>query len=222
MCLRSLSRFALVTMVLIGLGCSEPAWAVTQVSACGPLGKANETYVVTASLSAPGTCFLVQANGITIDLAGNTLSGPGGVGAGVWDGGVARPSTTVKNGTIQGFAYGILLQPSARSTIRNLTVVGNDYGLLLGNQALVKSSVVQGNSQSGIVLGDAGQVQDCLVGGIPTGTPGAGAASDGEGNGQYGIVAGQRTLVTANTVNGNGATGILVGISSTVTSNTVN
>jgi hypothetical protein len=222
MCLPSLKRFALVTMVLIGLVWSASASAVTQVSTCGALGKTNETYVLTANLSASGTCFRVQANGITIDLAGNTLTGPGGAGAGVWDEGLARSSTTVKNGTIQGFAYGILLQPSSRTTIRNVTVLGNSVGLVLGNQALVKSSVVQGNSESGIVLGDAGQVQDCLVGGIPTGTPGGGEANDGEGNGQYGIVAGQRALITANTVNGNGASGILVGISSTVTNNTAN
>ena len=66
---------------------------------------------------------------ITIDLAGYTISGScEGVGAGVTDSGTALQGTTVKNGTIKGFADGVLLANSTSNQILNLTSSGKFRG----------------------------------------------------------------------------------------------
>jgi hypothetical protein len=192
-----------------------PAAAVTPLADCAVLTKAGETYVVTADITATeNVCFSVDADRITIDLGGHTVTGPGLSSIGnvaIWDGEVARISTVVKNGTIRNFDFGILLQDSSRSTIRGVTTSDNRIGMAVGPTSLVKDCVVQRNTSHGIVAGDNGQVENCYVGGTPSGD---------DGNGGFGIVGGQRMLITRTTSNGNGLSGILVGMRSTVSHST--
>ena len=119
--------------------------------------------------------------------------------------------TVVKNGTIQAFGLGIDLSSSTRSTIRAVTASDNRLGMSIGPISLVKDCVVQRNVSHGIVTGDGVQVENCLIGG-----------DEDDGNGGFGLVGGQRMLVTRNTVISNGNSGILVGMNSTVTHNTSN
>jgi hypothetical protein len=44
------------------------------VTSCGILDKANATYTLGEDLTAPGTCISVQADGITLDLNGHTIT----------------------------------------------------------------------------------------------------------------------------------------------------
>jgi hypothetical protein len=97
--------------------------------------------------------------------------------------------------------------------VRNVTVVENTDGIELGPDSLVKDCTAQRNFQNGIELGDRGQVENCVVGDAE---PGAGV----DGNGEFGIVGGQRMLVTRTKANGNGNSGILVGMRSTVSHST--
>jgi parallel beta-helix repeat protein len=199
------------------LGSPAPAAAVTPVSACTDLTKAGETYVLTVDISsAPDlACFRVLADRITLDLAGHTITGPGTGGPGttsvaIHDSNGTRTSTVVKNGSVTNFEFGIVLNFSSRSTIRGVTTSDNAVGMIIGPTSLVKDCIVQRNVSHGIVTLDGVQVESCLIGG------------DDNGNGQYGLIGGQRMLVTRNTASGNGLSGILVGISSTVTHNTAN
>jgi Right handed beta helix region len=205
--LRTLAPAALAVCALAPV----PAAAVTPVSACQPLDKAGETYVLTADITAAGFCFIVRADRITLDLAGHTITGAGPleVGIGVWDEGVARSSTVVKNGSITAFNHGIDLEVSSRSTVRAVTASDTARGMILGQSSLVKDCVVPRNGV-GVVVGDRSQVEGCVVGG-----------GEGDGSGGVGIAGQNRVLVTRNTVIGSGDIGIAVGANSTVSHNTV-
>jgi len=63
----------LFTAVVSLLGV-EPVRAATSISACGILSTANETYVLTQDVSSDGTCFVISANYITLDLNGHTVT----------------------------------------------------------------------------------------------------------------------------------------------------
>jgi parallel beta-helix repeat protein len=215
---QSLRGLAVAAVAAIALGSPAPAAAVTPVSACTDLTKAGETYVLTADISSGPdvACFRVLADRITLDLAGHTITGPGTGGPGttsaaIHDSNGPRTSTVVKNGSVTNFEFGIVLNFSSRSTIRGVTTSDNAVGMIIGPTSLVKDCIVQRNVRHGIVTLDGVQVENCLIGG-----------DDDNGNGQFGLVGGQRMLVTRNTASGNGLSGILVGISSTVTHNTAN
>ena len=202
-----LRGLAIAAVAAFTLGPS-PAAAVTPVSACQPLDKAGETYILTADITASSDCFLIQADRITLDLAGKTITGSGfGAGVGFVSGGFT--STVVKNGSIVNFFFGIFLL-GPRNTVRNVTASDNVVGIGVGPNSLVKDCTVQGNGSGGLQTGDGTQVEGCVIGG---------PAGDGNGNGP-GLSGGGRILATRNTVIGN-AQGILVGANSTVTHNTV-
>jgi hypothetical protein len=210
--LRGLTLAALAALGT--MTCVASAGAVTRIDSCGPLSAVGETYVLTKDLSACGDCLLVAGDRITIDLAGHAILGicaDAAVGAGITDNGKARQGTVVKNGTIMGFGTGVDLGFSTRNEIRNLTSSANSAdGIVVGDRSLMKSCLVEGNGQDGIVIrGDLGQVQDCTIGGSGT----------LDGNGRFGISGGSRLLITHNTVVGN-LSGILVGFFSTVSFNT--
>jgi parallel beta-helix repeat protein len=205
----------ILAVAAIALGSPALAAAVTPVAACADLTKAGETYVLTADISASPApeCFRVLADRITLDLAGHTITGDASTsGVAVWDTSVARTSTVVKNGSVTNFDFGIFLNSSSRSTIRGVTASDNGTAITIGGpNSLVKDCTVQGNGSHGIVTGNGVQVENCVIGG------------DGDNtNGGFGVLGGQRTLVTRNTVSGNGLGGILVGANSTVTHNTSN
>ncbi len=203
----SLRTLAVAAVAAFTLG-PAPAAAVTPVSACQPLDKAGETYVLTADITADGDCFVIDADRITLDLAGKTITGSG-AGGGVGFAGFNYTSTVVKNGSIVNFFVGISL-PGPRNTVRSVTASDNRIGMQIGPNSLVKDCAVQRSLHGGIQTGDGTQVEGCVIGG---------PAGDGNGNGP-GLSAGGRTLATRNTVIGN-AQGILVGANSTVTHNTV-
>jgi hypothetical protein len=214
---------ALGTMTCV----ASPA-AATAIDSCKTLDTFGATYVLTNDLTICGTCLVVAADRITIDLAGHAISWScgdakqvrlaepdaavgGEVIAGVTDGGTPDTrwqGTTVKNGTITGFEIGVSLGSSARNVIDNLQVFSNAvHGLLLGPYSLVKGKdCLIADNGDGIHIGDFGQVQDCTI--IGSVAPG--------GNG---IVGGSNLLITRNLVFGN-QSGIVVGDFSAVLYNT--
>jgi hypothetical protein len=191
--------------------CAASAGAATRINVCTDLSTFGETYVLAADLTSCGDCLVVTRNRITIDLAGYTIfAACYGVGAGVTDGGTAVQGTTVKNGTIKGFADGVLLANSTRNQILNLTSSGNSAnGINVGVRSLVKSCEVVDNGENGILIGEFGQVQDCTITGHVA----------PEGNGGFGIVGAGHLLVKDNDVSDN-KVGILVGDFGTVSFNT--
>jgi len=175
------------------------------VTTCGTL-SASQTYNVTQNLtSAAGSCLIVAANGITINLQGHTITGSG-TGAGISDEDTPRDATVVKNGTITGFVDGIHLRVSTRSTVRDVQANNNTQaGINVGDFSLVKNSGAAGNGLVGILVGSRSQVD----------------TSNATGNGNDGILAFNFCLVTNNTANNNDQ-GIATGGFCTVTYNTAN
>jgi hypothetical protein len=232
--LRQSLRGLAVAALAVAAFASPAVAGVTPISECALLDKAGETYVLTRDIISPGglACFFLDADRVTLDLNGHTVTSPdSAVPTSVFFLGFApRTSTVVKNGSVRNFRLGIFLNLSTRTTVRNVTISGNfpvgATGITIGPNSLVKDCIVQGSGGHGIVVGDGSQVEGCLIGG-----PG-----DGDGNGGFGVLGGQRTLVTRNTVIGNGFggspqsglppdarfSGIQVGPNSTVTHNMVN
>ena len=163
-----LRRLTLAAFAALGtMTCAASAGAAEAITSCATLSTFAGTYVLDADLTSCGDCLVVTRNRITIDLAGFTISASAsceGLGAGVTDGGAALQGTTVKNGTIKGFADGVVLANSTRNQILNLTSSNNSAnGIIVGVRSLVKGCVVVDNGENGIIIGEFGQVQDCTI-----------------------------------------------------------
>ena len=241
---------ALGTMICVTSAGAAP------LSTCATLKTLGATYSLTMDLVSCETCLVVAGDRITIDLANHMISRPPDcvgdvITAGVTDGGVPRQGTTVKNGKIIGFDFGVFLGASSRNLIRNLESSYNSSdGIRVGNLSLVKDSVVTNNDENGIIIGDFGQVQGCTITGHNQGGSGFGifggihllvtdntitgnlvgisasdfatvSFNDSLGNFFTGVAAGTNSLVTGNQANDNGA-GIAVGGLSSVSYNTSN
>ena len=91
--------------------CWPPLCRVRERPGPGPRRAATSsppTHTLTADLTCAGDGLVVAAPGVTLDLGGHTISGPGSransIGTGVR---VAAAGVTVRNGTIQGFRDGL-------------------------------------------------------------------------------------------------------------------
>jgi hypothetical protein len=123
-----------VTLALGVLG-AIPSVVLAAQPACGDTITTNTT--LTADLDCSATDIdglIVGADGIILNLNGHTITGFTGADArsGVF---VADDShVTVKNGTIENFHYGIVVEPGDDTILRNLTIHGeaadaNDLGI---------------------------------------------------------------------------------------------
>ena len=172
--------------------------------------SASGSYYLSQNLSISGaTAITVNADDVTIELNGFTLSGNGtGTGAhGIYMNG--RNNVEIKNGTVKGFGgTGIYASGSTGKNHRVIGVraIGNgDDGIYVGrNNARVKDCTAEGNVGAGIFV---------FYGSIVTG-------STSYGNGAYGIYADTGSTVTGNTARDNNASGIYAGVGCTVTGNT--
>jgi hypothetical protein len=98
----------------------EPALANTVH--CGDL--ITQDTILSADLYCPGASGLfVQGDDVTLDLGGHTISGSG-VGEGV---GASLGASTIRNGTISGFQYGIAFG-KVDAYVTGVTATGNDFG----------------------------------------------------------------------------------------------
>jgi len=194
----SLIVVALAT-ALAGADQARAAGAVP-ISACQTLSTANTTYELTTDLTSCGSCLIVAANRITIDLQGHSITNTGCLGsnAAITDQLVPFDVITVKNGTVSNWFAGVYLFASTRVSVLGVTAHDNaNFGIVTGAQGLVKASTTYNNGAMGIwVVGDRGQVQQC----------------NSHDNGVWGIFGqGANCLITMNTANSNHNTGIETG-----------
>lgn len=221
------------------------ASAMTPISSCPQkLGKAGETYYLTADLRSAGSCLTVTADRITVDLKGHSISGDGS-GAAITDGGAARLLVVVKNGSVDSFGTGVDLRASSRSEVRGVNSNYNsDDGIVGGARTLVKGAMVGYNGGTGVIVGEFSQVQECLVysngedgikagdnsllnknlaqsnvNGMTVGQKGTVSFNLAGDNSGYGIHAGPNSQVSGNTVAENGGVGIWASCPSTVSKN---
>ena len=161
---------------------------------------------MTQNLAAVGTCLLVTADHVTIDLNGFVLSGDGttGTGVGAGPGSTARFDIAVRNGTVTGFLFGVNFSFVTGAMVAGMRIIDNFNGLIGGGESGPGGSVigntVNGNANIGIVAGKGSTVTGNTA--IDTG-----------------IVALEGSTVSGNTVRG-ATTGILVVCTSNVIGNT--
>lgn len=105
----------------------------------------------------PGDGLVIVANGVTLDLGGHTITGPGayGQGAGAGVRAAQRTGVTVMHGTITGYQTAVVLDESWGGHVTRLTVHHNDQGIILsgGGGHLVDKNVAADNGRDAIKLG---------------------------------------------------------------------
>lgn len=210
------------TAALVG---SAPASALD-----GP--ECGDVIAVDTVLTADLVCddssdgLVIGADGVTLDLGGHTISGPGAY-ATPWAAvrAAGRTGVTVTHGTVTGFQAGVVLDQSWGATVSKLTVSANDQGVNLagGGQHLVAKNTVSANGRDGVRLGlsTGNTVTQNTVDGN---TWGISVADGSQGNSvsrnvvtgshQHGLNAFGGAAVTSftqNTVSGSGNDGIVVG-----------
>jgi parallel beta-helix repeat protein len=137
------------TPFLLGAGSGQARTRSVALS-CGQ--TVTVSVALTADMSCPGSDGLgIGANGIVVNLNGHTIRGDG-THTGVLDSG--HTGVVIENGTVDGFNYGILLQPGASGTVQNVrsqtSVIGIDA---LGNSMLISGDYALG-SGTGILVAD--------------------------------------------------------------------
>lgn len=105
----------------------------------------------------PGDGLRIGADGITLDLKGYTIQGPGAYGAGA-GGGVRAARVSgfeIRNGTITGYAEGVVLDQASDGYVWNLVLRGNDRGVNLagGGGHVVEKNTIAGNGRDAVRLG---------------------------------------------------------------------
>jgi parallel beta-helix repeat protein len=159
------------------------------------LVSAPGSYRLTGNLSVSGSHDAIDVNvtGVTLDLNGFSISGPGtGAGTSGIKVGVSGSGVTVNNGTITSFFFGLLLGTGATAT--NIHANGDDVGILTGNNSRIEDSVVISNVENGIDC----EGSNCTISG-----------NTANSNLNYGITCSSGgCAISHNTANGNGIAGI--------------
>jgi hypothetical protein len=139
----------------------------------------------------------VISDGVTIDLNGFSIIGPGNTGVNSDDGIQAGPRThtTVENGTVTGFdgsaAAGVVA--GKNSVIRNVHADSNNIGVLVFDNSVIQGCTANSNSFYGIECNGLG----CAISG-----------STANSNGSDGIVCMGACTVSGDTANSNHGSGV--------------
>lgn len=206
--------------------------AAAQTPPCGTTVTTDLT--LTADMSCAGTALWVGADGITIDLAGFTLTGNGATVGAAGVANIGYNETTNGNGTITGFFFGIHLEDADRNTIQDVTADANWFsGIYVeagsdGNRiadCVVTNNGTPARRGNGITInGSSGnlvtrtfasgnQTQGIFVGGGADTTASSSTrllrnVSQNNVSNGIGIIGGSKHLVAGNITTGNGAHGI--------------
>ena len=153
-----------VLAVLVVLGWVTGAAAVTPLSSCGTTIAAPGSFMLTGNLSSlAGTCIVVAADGVTIDLKGFVINDSGASTYGIADNGVSHKSIVVRNGTIRGFNEGIYLNSSTSVLLDHMILTKNGYGVTVGAHSTVKNSTIHDNTSASLLLGDYSSLTDSMI-----------------------------------------------------------
>jgi hypothetical protein len=100
----------------------NPEEGPIQIEKCQTISKPG-SYKLVRNLTTTGDCLVITASFVTIDLAGFTISGPGGdnFARGILADTLGITGTTVRNGSISGFGAGVALS-DGNSIVEGLRV----------------------------------------------------------------------------------------------------
>jgi len=127
------------------------------------IAEPGTSWYLVHDISTTGTGITVAADDVTIDLNGFVLAGGTGVGIREDQSGAPFPSnTTVKNGTVRGWAsQGVRL--GNNSTVTGVRAMSNKgTGIEVGGSSLVGESIADSNEIHGIVAGPGSVVRNCV------------------------------------------------------------
>jgi len=151
----TLSRFAVATVggVVVALTPWSSASAAVQ---CGAVLTSNTTLTSNLTCDASGDGLSIGADGVTLNLNGHTITGPGAYAtpyAGVRAAGHTKVRIT--NGKITGFQSAVVLDESTLAVVSKLNAYGNDQGINLagGGGHVVEKNVLHGNGRDAVTLG---------------------------------------------------------------------
>ncbi len=146
--MKNFGRFAPAAMLAFAmLFAASPSRADTAVSSCGTLSPAGN-YFLTKNLTSAGTCLVIGAEGVSLDMKGHTITG-NGTGDGISDGGSGLDSFAIANGKIRNFDIGIALDASCCGVIRNIDSSKNsETGIFIGECCALLDSVTASNNGS--------------------------------------------------------------------------
>ena len=128
-----------------GLPSEKPEFI--ELIGCGKLALEGGTYVLTQSITGiSGTCFTIKNNSITLDFNGYNITGDdlGRYDSGVYSDGYN--DTTIKNGYIYNFSYGIYLLNNQNNNITNITANSNSNGIYLDSSSNNNLADITANS----------------------------------------------------------------------------
>lgn len=204
---------AAAPLVLSLVAFTQQALAVTDITFCDEINQPG-SYRVTQNLSTQSSspCLLIDANDVTIDLQGHTITGNGSqTSTGI----AVSPNSSLsnieaRNGTVTSFRIGINLSRTRGARVERMRVFDNVIGIIVGGSSVVTSNIVMRNGSDGIRI-DVAEDEDRSS--LITDN----VASE---NGRVGILAGADNTVRGNLAKDNGSAGIAVGCPSLVAGNT--
>jgi hypothetical protein len=197
--LLGLALFAALTV--LGFAASAGAVdGVIQINQAKVLANGGFPYVITqpgsyrltGNLSVTGAsdAIDVNANNVTIDLNGFSITGPSSSGSGIIGG--SATGTTVENGTVTGFHFGVATGDNG--IVRNVHADSNGLagpnlgiGIGTGNNALIEGCTANNNGGDGITTGENSRV----------------SGSTTNSNGVFGIQTGNNSVIEGCTASSN-------------------
>ena len=144
------ARASMLVLAALVTGTVAPA---TASDLCGTTILANLT--LDHDLTCPGNGLIVGADGITINLNGHTIVGPGsGVGISVSN----RTGVVIVGGTVKNFLAGVQLVNSTAIVVKENRFTGNqDAVFLVGSRgSTIKENTAWQNSRVGVMLRPSG------------------------------------------------------------------
>lgn len=169
-------------------------------------------YYLTGNLSYSGTtgAITISANDVTLDLMGFSLTGPGdGMnGYAIYMSG--RTNVEVRNGTLRGFACGIVEENGTNHRVINVRAINNGKGIyLFGKNHLIKNCSGSNNLdiglfvESGLITDSAAHNNDAGIGMFGPGSVlGNTACNNGHANFRLGYEVATSIMVDRNSAFG--------------------
>jgi parallel beta-helix repeat protein len=192
----------LVVAATAGIGASVLApMAATAAVACGQTITASMT--LDQDLTCPGTAIFVNNDGVVLNLAGHTISGP------VPSGGTTRGiqvtfdhhGVTIANGIIRGFDVGVQFGGRADGTVTGLTLDANGGGIFTQTDSsgsrIAGNTIVNTTQFSGVQLGGSRHTVE--------------GNTFSMGHSTAVFLSGNENVIRANRISEMGAAGITVG-----------
>jgi len=208
-----------------------------EISACGNLSGANNTYLLTSDVSASANCFNISVSDVTLDCQGNTITyGTESSGIGV---NVSKTLSNVsvkncvitKGSTLGGNNYGVQFEGVVNGTILNNTIATNggstdNYGIYLTSSTfnnISNNSISTNGTSTNVGLNiDSSSSNNTIQSNT--------ISTNGTSNNNYGVFisSSSSNTVSSNTIStdgsGNANYGVFISSSSSstnVTSNTI-